>query len=310
MLAVNYRPEVMQSSMKQYEEELGVKITFSLETEPLGTAGPLALAREILGKDEEPFFVLNSDIICDFPFDQMIEFHRKHGREGTILVTRVDEPSKYGVIVTGTSDPSRIERFVEKPQEFVSNRINAGIYIFNPAILRRIEPRPCSIEKEIFPPMAQEGQLHAMDLQGYWMDVGQPKDYLTGIGLYLNSLPAKQTSAGKFTIVGNVLIDPSASIGAGCVIGPNVTIGAGCVIEEGARIARSAILDEAKVRAHAFISSSIIGWHTTVGKWARIEGGSVLGDDVTVGDEIYVNGATVLPNKSLSVNIATPQIIM
>lgn len=76
----------MQSTMKEYEEKLGVSITFSVESEPLGTAGPLALAKSILAKDSEPFFVLNSDIICDFPFEEMIAFHRKHGAEGTILV--------------------------------------------------------------------------------------------------------------------------------------------------------------------------------------------------------------------------------
>ena len=72
--------------VRTYEEELGVHITFSVETEPLGTAGPLALARDILAKDDDLFFVLNSDIICDFPFEKMIQYHRKHGGEGTILV--------------------------------------------------------------------------------------------------------------------------------------------------------------------------------------------------------------------------------
>lgn len=72
--------------MKEYEEKLGVRITFSVESEPLGTAGPLALAKSVLAKDSEPFFVLNSDIICDFPFGEMIAFHKKHGAEGTILV--------------------------------------------------------------------------------------------------------------------------------------------------------------------------------------------------------------------------------
>jgi NDP-sugar pyrophosphorylase family protein len=79
--------------------------------EPLGTgkiflvdnniweAGPLALAREILERDGEPFFVLNSDVICAFPFKELLEFHRNHGAEGTIIVTKVEEPSKYGVVV-------------------------------------------------------------------------------------------------------------------------------------------------------------------------------------------------------------------
>ena len=53
----------------------------------LGTAGPLALSREILTTNDEPFFVLNSDVICDFPFTEMVKFHQNHGREGTIVVS-------------------------------------------------------------------------------------------------------------------------------------------------------------------------------------------------------------------------------
>lgn len=301
----------MQSTMKEYEEKLGIRITFSVENEPLGTAGPLALAKSILAKDDEPFFVLNSDIICDFPFEEMIAFHRKHGAEGTILVTQVDDPSKYGVIVTPPNS-TQIERFVEKPTEFVSNLINAGIYMFNPRILDRIQPKPCSIEKEIFPPMAKDGALHAMKLAGFWMDVGQPKDYLIGLGLYLSSLAEKnpQELARNSSMKGNVLIDPTAKIGKNCLIGPDVTIGANVVVEDGARIVKSAILEGAHIKAHSYVSSTIIGWRASVGSWSRVEGGSVLGDDVSVGDELYINGAIVLPNKSLSNNIPTPQIIM
>jgi mannose-1-phosphate guanylyltransferase len=140
VLAVNYRPEIMVAALKEYEQVYGVTITFSVETEPLGTAGPLALARDILAKDDSPFFVLNSDVICEFPFDQMRDFHAAHGGEGTIAVTRVDDPSKYGVVVN-RKDSSKIERFVEKPKEFISNKINAGMYILNPSVLDRIEVR-------------------------------------------------------------------------------------------------------------------------------------------------------------------------
>lgn len=59
------------------------------------------------------------------------------------------------------------------------------MYIFNPSILNRIELKPTSIEKEIFPSMAQDGELYAMELPGFWMDVGQPKDFLTGIYILL-----------------------------------------------------------------------------------------------------------------------------
>ena len=86
--------------LKEWEAKLGIKITCSQEDEPMGTAGPLGLARSILAPkgdgSDDPFFVLNSDVICDFPLKEMLEFHRAKGAEGTVLVTRVEDPSKYG----------------------------------------------------------------------------------------------------------------------------------------------------------------------------------------------------------------------
>lgn len=168
----------MEKELKLEADKLGVNLIFSHETEPLGTAGPLALAKHLLKASSEPFYVLNSDVICDFPFKQLELFHRSHGKEGTIVVTKVEEPSKYGVVLY--DDHGCIKNFIEKPQEFVSNKINAGIYIFNPSVLDRIEVKPTSIEKEIFPAMAEQQQLFAMELSGFWMDIGQPKDFLTG----------------------------------------------------------------------------------------------------------------------------------
>lgn len=80
----------MLNFLKDFEAKLGIKITCSQETEPLGTAGPLALARDKLIDDSgEPFFVLNSDVISEYPLKEMIEFHKAHGGEATIMVTKV-----------------------------------------------------------------------------------------------------------------------------------------------------------------------------------------------------------------------------
>jgi mannose-1-phosphate guanylyltransferase len=314
VLAVNYRPEVMADALKKYEERYNCKITFSVESEPLGTAGPLKLAAKVLAKDDKPFFVLNSDVICDYPFKKLAEFHASHGDEGTIIVTKVEEPSKYGVIVHKPGHPSKIDRFVEKPVEFVGNRINAGIYIFNTSVLDRIELRPTSIEQETFPAICKDGLLHSFDLEGYWMDVGQPKDFLSGTCLYLSSLakksPKSLVSDESYVYGGNVLIDPSAKIGKNCRIGPNVTIGPDCVIGDGVRLQRCVVLQGSKVKDHAWVKSTIIGWRSTVGRWARLENVTVLGDDVTIGDEIYVNGGSVLPHKTIKANVEVPSIIM
>lgn len=310
ILAVSYRAEQMEKELKLEAEKLGVELIFSHETEPLGTAGPLALAKHILNASPEPFYVLNSDVICDFPFKQLEQFHRAHGKEGTIVVTKVEEPSKYGVVLY--DDLGCIKSFIEKPQEFVSNKINAGIYIFNPSVLDRIEVKPTSIEKEIFPAMADQQQLFAMELTGFWMDIGQPKDFLTGMCLYLSSLRQKQ-STNLYSgpgVVGNVLVDPSAKIGQGCRIGPNVTIGPDVVIEDGVCIKRSTILKGAIVKSHSWLDSCIVGWRSIVGRWVRLEGTTVLGEDVIVKDEIYINGGQVLPHKNIAASVPEPQIIM
>jgi len=311
VLAVSYQADQLEQEMQVEAARLGITITFSHEKEPLGTAGPLALSREILAKDDEPFFVLNSDVICDFPFKEMVEFHKQHGKEGTIVVTKVEEPSKYGVVVYD-QNTGKIDNFVEKPQEFVSNKINAGLYIFKPSILDRIEIKPTSIEKEVFPFQAADGELYCHELKGFWMDVGQPADFLTGMCLYLTSLAGKQSdmlTTGP-SIVGNVIVDPTAKIGENCRIGPNVTIGPGVVIEDGVCIKRSTVLKGAKVKSHSWLDSCIIGWDCVVGRWVRMENVCVLGEDVIVKDEIYLNGGKVLPHKSIGTSVTEPQIIM
>jgi mannose-1-phosphate guanylyltransferase len=316
VLAVNYRPEIMENRLKEVAETCGVNIHFSLESEPLGTAGPLKLAEEILGKDDEPFFVLNSDVTCEFPFEKLVAFHKAHGEEGTICVTKVEEPSKYGVVVHKPNHASRIDRFVEKPVEFVGNRINAGIYILNTSVLSRIEKnRPTSIEQETFPAIVRDGLLHSFDLEGFWMDVGQPKDFLTGTCLYLSSLAKNNpkllvSPSESYVHGGNVMVDPSAKIGKNCRIGPNVVIGPDVVIGDGVRLQRCTLLPGCKVKDHAWVKSTIVGWNSSVGKWARLENVTVLGDDVTIGDEIYVNGGSILPHKSIKANVDIPAIIM
>ena len=89
----------MLNFLKEFEAKLGIKITCSQETEPLGTAGPLALARDkLLDNSGEPFFVLNSDVISEYPLKEMIEFHKAHGGEASIMVTKVTREPKYTVL--------------------------------------------------------------------------------------------------------------------------------------------------------------------------------------------------------------------
>ena len=112
------------------------------------------------------------------------------------------------------------------------------------------------------------------------------------------------------SIEGNVLVDPTAQIGVDCKLGPDVVLGPGCVVEDGVRLQRCILLEGVRVCAHAVVQDSILGWRSTVGSWARVEGVSVLGEDVHIDPELCINGALILPHKTIGDSVATPQIIM
>lgn len=322
ILALAYVSAEMKRVMDLWSKKLNVSFVFSFEDQPLGTAGPLAFARDVLLQDDAPFFVLNGDVTCEFPMQKLLDFHLKSGKEGTIAVTKVQDWQRYGVVVydevTGV-----IDQFLEKPKTFVGDRINAGIYVFNKSILNRIKPEKTSIEREVFPRMAADRQLCAFNLEGFWMDIGLPGDYIEGTKRHLQSLigaPGKKEEGffnapdtqehQNFTIKGCVLIHPDAKVGEGCVIGPFVVIGPGCVIGPACRIRHSTVLDNSTVGAGTLIDASIVGWKGRIGPWCRIVNGAVLGEDVEVQSELYLNGIKVLPNKVIAQSYDKPEVIM
>ena len=169
-------------------------------------------------------------------------------------------------------------------------------------MIDRIPLKPTSIEREIFPGMAEEANLYQMALPGYWMDIGQPKDYLSGQTLYL--LSRKEKSQDLLTsgpnITGNVWIHPTAKVDPTAQIGPNVAIGADVVIGPGCRIYDSSILARTKIQGYTLIQGSIIGWDNTIGKWVRINGLTVTAQDVQIKDEVFLNGTMILPHKGIA----------
>eukprot|EP00889_Picochlorum_renovo_P005610 jgi/Picre1/32640/NNA_007986.t1 len=291
VLAINYRPHVMMEFLKEWEEKLDIKITCSQEEEPMGTAGPLAWPGKYWTTDDG--------------------FHKKSKAEATILVTKVEDPSKYGVVVYD-KESGLIDRFVEKPKEFVGDRINAGIYCCSPEILQRIEPRPTSIEKEIFPAVAADKKLYATELDGYWMDVGQPQDYLTGLALHLASKKRKRSEelAQGDNIEGNVIIDSPARLArAARLVQTSLLVR----VRDWRWCSFIKLCPAASCQGEELFScgDSILGWGTQVGRWARIENKAVIGEDVFIKDEVALNGAIVLPHKDIKESVTEPgKIIM
>jgi len=101
------------------------------------------------------------------------------------------------------------------------------------------------------------------------------------------------------------MIHSSATVDTSSVIGPNVVIGANCVIGPGCKIYNSTILADTKIAGLTLIEGSIIGWKCKIGKWVRINGLTVLGEDVELKDECYLNGTMILPHKAIATNYPT-----
>ena len=330
ILALSYQSDEIEKTIGVWSERLNVQIIFSVEKYPMGTAGPLALAKFhgfLCTDGKEPIFVLNSDVICKFPLREMLSFHYNRKAEATILVKRVENWNQYGVVVNEPGS-GKVKRFVEKPTEFVGNEINAGIYLLQGGVVDRIPIKNTSIERETFPEIAREGRLYSFPLAGFWMDIGKPTDYLCGMKMYLDYVQNETQNVGHitehceplsrvrssqkdpYTIIPPCFIDSSVSIGEDSVIGPYVTIAAGCNIGKGVRIESSAIFRNAHIGDCSYVSSSIIGWENNVGRWCRLVSGCVFAADVTVKDELYLNGCVILPHKCVAQSVSEPQILM
>lgn len=296
-LALNYKAKRVCKTLEPHAKRLGMKVIYINEEEPLGTAGCLALAKKYLN-DEEEFFMLNSDVICGFPFQELLDFHKQNKAEATILTTTTLQPEKYGVIIH--DENGKISQFVEKPKEFIGNHINSGIYIINSSVLSLIEPRPTSMEKEIFPKVIERGGLYCIKLKGFWADIGNPSDYLIGTNLYLDNTVG----------IGGNYVSKRAFIGKDCQIGPNVVISDDCMIGDNVRLNSCVIMTGAKVLSGAYVENSIVGCGSTVGKWCHLSETTVIGEDVQLNDGLVFRGTKILPHKNVSENAYTPKKII
>ena len=170
MLAVGH----MADKIKDYFQDgskLGLKISYIVEDEPLGTAGPLALAKDLI---DGPIFMMNSDVLMNFDIMAMYDFHQEKGSALTIATTTVDDPSDFGNLAV--KEDKVIEFIANKPSA-TTDRINAGFYIIEPRVVHMIPLRNISIEHDIFPKMVERGEMYAFPLEGQWLHAGDFEGY-------------------------------------------------------------------------------------------------------------------------------------
>jgi mannose-1-phosphate guanylyltransferase len=280
VLSLGYRPDAFRAAYPD-GSCAGVRLQYALEPEPRDTGGGIAFAARYAGIDET-FLVQNGDVLTNLDITALVGFHRDRGAEATISLTPVDDPSRYGVVAT--DEKGVVTAFVEKPRPGTapSNLINAGTYVFEPAVVDRIAADgPVSIERVTFPALVADGWLYALASGADWVDAGTVFTYLQ----------ANLAHAGRE----GCWIDPSAKIDPGAVVTGSV-VGAGAVIGAGARVDRSLVMNGARVGRSAVVRDSIIGAGASVGDRAVVEDLSVLGDGFPLSPGSTVSGNLFPPS--------------
>lgn len=281
VLSLGYKEDVFRDAYPG-GECAGVALTYAVEPEPLDTAGAVRFAADIAGIDET-FIVVNGDVFTDLDVTEVWNRHHEVGAEGTIALTPVDDPSRFGVVPT--DDDGRVLGFVEKPprDRAPTNWVNAGTYVLEPAVLRRIETgRKVSIERETFPAVAAAGGLWAVHSDAYWADAGTPQTY---IDIQLDLIDGVRGAACE-------AIAESASIAAGAQVDHSVVM-AGATIGAGAVVRDSIISPGARVADNAVVDGSIVGRRAIVGSGAKLTGLTMLGEEQVVPSGVLLDGIRI-----------------
>ena len=307
VLSLGYRPDAFITAFPD-GRCAGVKLTYAVEPEPLDTAGAIRFAAHHAGIAER-FLAVNGDVLTDLDIGALVAFHDDRSAEATIHLTRVDDPSRFGVVPT--DDDGRVSMFVEKPTpgEAPTHNINAGTYVLEPSVLDRIPAdRRVSIERETFPALVEARTLYALADDSYWIDSGTPAQYLQAqldlIAGRRSGPPAPgavERQPGLWTL-GAAVIDgsvrPPALIGDASFVEVRAQVeyaivGAGARVHDGAQVRCSVLLPGAVVRPGAVVEGSVVGELAVVGERARLLGGSVVAGRAAVAPGADLEGVRV-----------------
>ena len=263
VVAAGYGIDEMQSFLAG--ASIPYETVLSVEHEAMGTGGAVALARQHLSGDG-PVLVLNGDLLSSVDVSSLASHHAATGAKATLSLWHVEDPSRFGVCDLDGS--GMIRRFQEKPEpgtEF-SNLINAGCYLIERDVLSGLSTEGHSMEREVFPGLAQAGDMAGLSFTGYFVDAGTPKSFIEA---------AQVCIANGRHDSGHVSGDCWLGEGSVCLgEATGSAIGAGSMVEKGAFLADCVVLDGARIGPRVRLTRCLIGEH------AEISGGTELSDTV------------------------------
>lgn len=309
-VTLQYLPE----RIKNYfgDEMHGVKLTYVVEDQPLGTAGSVLNT----GKQNDTLLVISGDALTDLDITAALAFHKSKGADATIVLKRVPIPLEYGVVIV---DPeAKIERFVEKPDwsEVFGDLVNTGIYLLEPNVWEGFKAgENFDFAKNVFPRLLERNaRMYGFVTQDYWCDIGSVEQYVSAHrdifdgkcrltiqkaqdidGVWIEE-GAKIHSAS--VIKGPCYIGADAVIAEGAAIEPYSVIGSGVKVDGGASIKRSIIWENSHMSAYAEVRGAVLCSNVEVHRGAAVFEQAVIADGVHIGQKSIVStNVRVWPDK-------------
>ncbi len=312
-----FKPEIIKEYFKD-GSDFGIKISYVTPDDDYGTAGAVKLASDLIG--DENFIIISGDLVTDFDFQKLFDFHSNKKAKLSIGLTSVENPLQFGVVIANQDNV--IEKFLEKPSwgEVFSDTINTGIYIIEPEILKYIpKGENFDFAKDLFPTlMKNDIELMGYNLEGYWRDVGNPESYREVYDDILNQrvkfkIPGIKTDFPDGTlysdkpykldknieIIGTVVLGENVVLGKNTklnntVIGNNVTIGSN------SNIRNSVLWSDIIVGKNAKFDGCVICYDNKIGKNVTAKAGLILAQGCEVGElTTFEQDVTIWPDKKI-----------
>lgn len=297
VLACSYLVQAVQARLGD-GRELGVRLRYAVEGEPLGTAGGVKNAAALTAGR---LVVLNGDVLTDVDLAGMLASHKARGARASIYLTPVEDPTAFGLVETEAD--GRVRRFLEKPSrdQITTNTINAGIYLLERDLLDLIPAgRAVSMEREFFPGLLERRiPCYGFAARAYWRDIGTPEQYRLAQtdllkGLVDTPLTPPGTLSGDVWVGAGVSIAPGAIVKGPSVLGaavrlePEASVGPWSVLGDSVRVGRGGRVEEAvlwdgvSVGEAAVVRACVVGSGAVIGKGAHLDAGAVVGENEVV----------------------------
>ncbi|HJL96856.1 MAG TPA: sugar phosphate nucleotidyltransferase [Candidatus Poseidoniaceae archaeon] len=275
VVAGGYKVDMIEEYFKNADVDFDVRIVN--ENKPLGTGGALGNCKDVVSGR---FACFNGDIVSSLQIEPLLELHKSNGGVGSLALWEVQDPTRFGIV--GLDENSRITQFKEKPkpEEVFSNLINAGSYIFEEDIFDYMPEGKHSIEREVFPRLAEEKLLNGQQFEGYFLDAGTPSAWSDAVYRCIKEKRFNRGMVKGSSWYGSADNQFSEKV-TESMIETNVEV-------SNSQIHRSTLLEGTVVGKDSVIESSLIGNKVTIGSNVKFK-------------DVVVDHGSVIPNETIQV---------